>query len=108
MNRRSFASAAGGFALAAKPLRALFSVFWDDPNKTCLSPPTVRCVGGCSVWRNHRHFADGQATGVNVGYGASILGRLMSATAAFQPVNPPDRHSPPCEQNQALALVRYA
>ncbi|WP_394755971.1 hypothetical protein, partial [Rhodoferax sp.] len=32
----------------------------------------------------------------------------QSAYAAFQPANTPDRHSPPCEPNQALAPVRYA
>src|ERR1035437_1398157 len=37
---------------------------------------------GYSGPRNQRHIADGQATGVNVGYGASILGRPMSANAA--------------------------
>jgi len=42
-------------------------------------------VGGCSDPRNRHHIADGQATGVNVGYGTSILGRPMSANAAQEP-----------------------
>lgn len=46
-------------------------------------------------------FADGQATGVNVGYGASILGRPMSAPAALEPVN--QQRSP---QAKAIKIAR--
>jgi len=37
---------------------------------------------GCSDYRNRRHIVVGQATGVNVGYRARILGKPMSAPAA--------------------------
>ena len=39
-------------------------------------------VGGGSDPRNRRHIIVDQASGANVGYGASILGEPMSATAA--------------------------
>jgi len=41
----------------------------------------VLVVGGCTYPRNRHHIADGQGTGVNVGYGASILGSPMSPPA---------------------------
>ena len=40
---------------------------------------------GCSDNRTRRHIAVGQATGMSVGYRASILGRPMSAPAAQEP-----------------------
>ncbi len=51
-------------------------------------------VGGGSDRRNRRHMADGQASAVNVGYGASIFGSPMSAIAVLEPFN-----SKSCTQN---------
>jgi hypothetical protein len=46
-------------------------------------------VGGGSDPRNRRHIIVDQASGANVGYGASILGEPMSATATVLPVDAP-------------------
>lgn len=41
-------------------------------------------VGGYSYPRNRRYIADGQSIGVNVGSGASISGKPVSAPAAYR------------------------
>ena len=57
-----------------------------------LFPVLQRTVGWHSDPRNRHHIADGQAIGVNVGYGASISGRPMSASAAKLKFVRPDLH----------------
>src|SRR5450830_942938 len=51
----------------------------------------VLVENGCSDNRTRRHIAVGQATGMSVGYRASILGRPMSAPAAQEPVSQENR-----------------
>src|SRR5450830_898125 len=65
-------------------------------------------VGGCSDPRNRHRIAVGQATGVNVGYRASILGRPMSATAALLTVTGKINHRPCLTAPEFLASWRKA
>ena len=63
----------------------------------------VLVVGGCTYPRNLHHIADGQATGMSVGYRASIFGRPMSAPAAQEPDSQENWHPRLADCFQAFA-----
>ena len=52
-----------------------------------LPPGASAHSDGCRDPRNRHHIDDGQVIEVNFGFGVSILGRRMSATAAQEPDN---------------------